>query len=319
MNEIMVTISCVTFNHAEYIGKCLEGIMNQQCNFKFEVLIHDDASSDDTQKIIREYHEMYPLIIKPILQSKNQYSQGISPSVSFNFSRAKGKYIAICEGDDYWTDTLKLQKQVDFLESNPDYNLVYTDAQYYTQKTGNLELQRTQQIEGFEDLLVKNRIFTLTVCLRKSLLEEYLQTDYLDLKGLPFGDYSIWLFAATRGKLKYMPFISSVYRILNESASHSKDLNKMIDFEEAVNTCRMYFLDKYYKGDKEKMKQKLLGSKAFSIIRMSLVNEREDIFRKYISDLKYIKHYKYKYYLFYSLARINFNAFIKIYKSFVKH
>ena len=121
MNNPRVSICCLTFNHENYIRQCLDGFMMQQTNFKFEVLIHDDASTDNTATIIREYEQKYPATIKPIYQSENQYSKGVKPSCNFQFPRAKGKYIAMCEGDDYWTDPLKLQKQVDFLEANPDY------------------------------------------------------------------------------------------------------------------------------------------------------------------------------------------------------
>src|SRR5690606_25359461 len=103
-----------------FIRQCLDGIFMQKCNFEYEILIHDDASTDDTQKIIKEYQQKYPEIIKPILQTENQYSKGVRGIMArFNFPRAKGKYIALCEGDDYWTDPLKLQKQIDFLENNP--------------------------------------------------------------------------------------------------------------------------------------------------------------------------------------------------------
>lgn len=120
-NEILVSVCCMTYNHVSFIRQCLDGFMMQKCSFSFEVLIHDDASTDGTQDIIREYVTRYPNIIKPIYQKENQYSKGIDPNVKYNFSRAKGKYIAMCEGDDYWTDPYKLQKQVDFLESHPDY------------------------------------------------------------------------------------------------------------------------------------------------------------------------------------------------------
>src|SRR5690606_7564710 len=121
----LVSISCITYNHAPYIRQCLDGLVMQQCNFTFEVLIHDDASTDDTQEIIKEYQKKYPEIIKPIFQDENQYSIGIRGIMPrFNYPRAQGKYIALCEGDDYWTDPLKLQKQVDFLEANPEYSLV---------------------------------------------------------------------------------------------------------------------------------------------------------------------------------------------------
>ena len=120
-NKIMVSIISLAYNHASYIRECLDGFMMQKTNFAFEVLIHDDASTDGTADIIREYEAKYPDIIKPIYQTENQYSKGIPIGCTYLYPRAKGKYIALCEGDDYWTDPLKLQKQVDFLESHPDY------------------------------------------------------------------------------------------------------------------------------------------------------------------------------------------------------
>lgn len=120
-NPVLVSISCITYNHAPFIRECLDGFIMQKTNFPFEVLIHDDASTDGTTEIIKEYEEKYPDIIKPLYEEENQWIKGRRGSAVFNFPRAKGKYIALCEGDDYWTDPLKLQKQVDFLEANPDY------------------------------------------------------------------------------------------------------------------------------------------------------------------------------------------------------
>src|SRR5690554_4195573 len=118
MSNIIVSICCITYNHSPFIRQCLEGFVKQETKFEFEVLIHDDASTDDTAEIIKEYERQFPGIIKPIYQKENQYSKGIKGSKVFNFPRAQGKYIAFCEGDDYWTDPLKLQKQVDILEKN---------------------------------------------------------------------------------------------------------------------------------------------------------------------------------------------------------
>lgn len=120
--DIKVSISCLTYNHASFIRECLDGFLMQQCDFKYEVLIHDDASTDGTQEIIKEYQKKHPEIIKPIFRKENLYSKGERMfNARFNFPRAKGKYIALCEGDDYWTDPLKLQKQVNFLEANPEF------------------------------------------------------------------------------------------------------------------------------------------------------------------------------------------------------
>ena len=121
--EIMVSICCTAFKHEKYIRQCLDGFVMQKTDFKYEVIINDDASPDGTANIIREYEAKYPDIIKPIYQTVNQYS--IDSNVTFNiiFPRVKGKYIALCEGDDFWTDPLKLQKQVDALEANPDCHM----------------------------------------------------------------------------------------------------------------------------------------------------------------------------------------------------
>lgn len=123
----LVSICCITYNHESYIRQCLDGFLMQKTNFKYEILIHDDASTDATADIIREYELKYPEIIKPIYQTENQYSKGIKVS-SLNYKRAKGEYIALCEGDDYWIEPCKLQKQVDFLENNPEYSLCFHRA-----------------------------------------------------------------------------------------------------------------------------------------------------------------------------------------------
>ena len=106
-NNPLLSICCVTYNHESFISQCLDGFLMQQTDFPFEILIHDDASADGTANIIMEYEAKYPDLIKPIYQTENQFSKGIKISVTFNFPRAKGKYIALCEGDDYWTDPLK--------------------------------------------------------------------------------------------------------------------------------------------------------------------------------------------------------------------
>lgn len=126
-NHPLVSISVLTYNHGSYIADCLDGILAQKCDFRLEILIHDDASTDDTQDIIKNYAENFPDIIKPIYQRVNQYTQGKQLSVN-NFQRALGDYIAICDGDDVWTDHYKLQKQLDFLTNNETFVVSYTDA-----------------------------------------------------------------------------------------------------------------------------------------------------------------------------------------------
>ena len=134
----LVSICCLTYNHAPYIRDCLDSFLAQQTTFPIEILIHDDASTDGTDDIIRQYASRYPDIILPLYETQNQYTRGFAGKMDivFNYSRARGRYIAYCEGDDYWTDPLKLQKQVDFMEGHPEYSICFHRCRLYNENTG---------------------------------------------------------------------------------------------------------------------------------------------------------------------------------------
>lgn len=152
--EPLVSIVCTTYNHVLFVRQCLNGITTQKINFLFEVIIHDDASDDGTVEIIKEYEKKYPEIIKSIYQRENQYSKKVDIYETYIYPRAKGKYIAICEGDDYWIDENKLQMQVDFLENNPEYGMCYTKAKQYIQSKQKFNKKSVgDAFDGFEDLL----------------------------------------------------------------------------------------------------------------------------------------------------------------------
>lgn len=121
--ELMVSIRCLVYNHEPYLRQCLDGFVMQQTNFRFEAIVHDDASTDGSAAIIREYAAKYPDIIKPIYETENQYSKRDGSIRRIMNAHMRGKYVAYCEGDDYWTDSLKLQKQVDFMETHPEFSL----------------------------------------------------------------------------------------------------------------------------------------------------------------------------------------------------
>ena len=238
----LVSICCATYNHSNYIKECLNGFLMQKTNFKYEILIHDDASTDDTDKIIKEYEALNPNIIKPIYQIENKYSKGISISATYNFPRARGKYIAICEGDDYWTDPLKLQKQVDFLENNPNCDLVYTQVKQYKENRKRfLSDSFGGPFEKFSDLLKRNTIPSLTVLLKKSVIVNYLNDIRPEKQKWVLGDYPIWLYVALKGKIHFLPEVSGVYRILTESASHSKDFEKIKNLINSEFEMKRYF------------------------------------------------------------------------------
>ena len=119
-NRPLISVLCIVFNHQKYIRRCLESLLNQKTDFRYEIIIHDDASTDGTREIIKEYADKYPDMIIPILQEKNQYSSGTDIIKTYLFPKASGKYIVECEGDDFWCDENKLQLQAEALESHPN-------------------------------------------------------------------------------------------------------------------------------------------------------------------------------------------------------
>lgn len=243
MNNLpLVSISCITYNHASYIKECIDGFLMQKTNFNFEVLIHDDHSTDGTEEIIKEYAKQYPDIIKPLFEKENQYSLG-KPigSAVWNLPRARGEYIAICEGDDYWTDPYKLQKQVDFLESHPDYGMCYTKVKRFVHKNNKFIDEWGGPNETMDKLLIENTIPTLTAVFHKAIYYNYLTEIHPSKRGWLMGDYPIWLYFAQNSKIKFINETTGVYRICTESASHSNDLEKIIRFNNSYHDIRTWY------------------------------------------------------------------------------
>lgn len=242
----LVSISCITYNHEPYIVQALNGFLMQKTTFPFEVLIHDDASTDGTTEIIKDYAQKYPEIIKPLYEEENQWIKGRRGSAEFNFPRAKGKYIAFCEGDDYWIDENKLQMQVDFLENNPEYGMCYTKTKKWNElKQCYSGLFGSGEPE-FEKLMLEgNRIPTLTVCLKSELMSRYLKDIEPKKKGWLMGDIPMWLYFAYNSKIKFLDEITAVYRVLEKSASHFDDINSQLDFNESCFALREFYIKKY--------------------------------------------------------------------------
>ena len=126
--EPLVSICCTAYNQEKYIAQTLDCFLAQQCDFSYEILIHDDASADRTPDIIRDYAARYPDAIFPVYQQENQYSKGLSIDGTFNFPRARGRYIALCEGDDFWCDPCKLQRQITYMEAHPECTFSFTNG-----------------------------------------------------------------------------------------------------------------------------------------------------------------------------------------------
>ena len=245
-NTPLVSIICSTYNHGLYISQCLDGFLMQKTNFPFEILIHDDASTDNTPDIIREYEHNHPQVIRPIYQKENKYSKKEDIFAKYQCSRVRGKYIAICEGDDYWIDPLKLQKQIDFLENNPDYGMIYTTSNVYNQKEGKIEKDIIgREFNGYIELLSGNCIPTLTSCIRSALVMEYLKEVEPKSKNWLMGDYPMWLWISYYHKIKFIPESTTVYRVLEESASHSNDIQKYERFILSTIDITAFYIHKF--------------------------------------------------------------------------
>ena len=137
--NIKVTVICLTYNHEKYIETCIKGFLLQQTTFDFEVIIHDDASTDRTQGIIKKYAEKYPRIIIPILEKENLMSKGVNIVEEIMMPRARGEFIAFCEGDDCWIDKNKLQMQVEYLDLHPEDQNAYELFKKYVKEKNKLE------------------------------------------------------------------------------------------------------------------------------------------------------------------------------------
>ena len=211
--------------------------------FPFEILIHDDASVDNTQNIIKNYELKHSDIIKPIYQKENQYSKGIGVSRVYQFPRAKGKYIAMCEGDDYWIDPYKLQKQVDFLETHPEYVFSFHDSIILNQRTGEKRMRiGDRQIENTVDLkslIIQNNIPTASIVFRNFL--DYAQLpDWIGK--ISKGDYGLCVLLAEEGPGKYLPEAMSVYRIHEGGVWSSKGF----EFTHSANIIFYKYLLDYF-------------------------------------------------------------------------
>ena len=213
MVDYKVTVCCITFNQKEFIARALNGFVMQKTDFPFQVLVGDDASTDGTTEIVREYAEKYPDIIKPVFHEKN-----IGPfknSLSL-YQKAKTEYVALCDGDDYWTDEKKLQKQVDFLDARPDFSVCFHPVTIHWNDNSRPDIVFPSERERFyktelflDDLLKRNFIQTNSVMFRWRFKTERI-SDYLNREIAP-GDYYIDLLHAQTGKIAFLPDIMAVY------------------------------------------------------------------------------------------------------------
>ena len=231
----LVSVRCITYNHEQYISQALDGFLMQKTNFPYEVIVHDDASTDNTANIIREYETKFPKIIKPIYETENQWSKPDNALGKIVNAALKGKYVAFCEGDDYWIDENKLQTQVDFLESNIEYGLCYTTCLYYYQEKARFSKKVIGGTnESFSDIFLNYTVPFASVLLRRNLFSEFNNFRNLNGKSWRVGDLPLLLWVSLKSKIKAFEKPATVYRVLKNSASHFDSFEREKSFKENV-------------------------------------------------------------------------------------
>lgn len=240
--EPLVSVICITYNQAAFIEDALRGFLVQVTRFPFEIVVHDDASTDGTAAIVMSYAERYPNIIRPICQTENQFSQGrkIVPLV---VSNTRGKYVALCEGDDYWTDTNKLGQQVSILEKHESIDLCWHECSMLDVRSGRLSARKKgRPRSGWVPLseVIENDggfIPTLSLMMRREAIAK--MPDWFNLHA-PVSDYFYQICAARRGGGYYIADSMGVYRF-NHSGSWSSrtwgNVEKRLRFEKAFYQC----------------------------------------------------------------------------------
>ena len=245
-NKIEVSIITTTFNQEMYVEKAIQSALNQKTDFYYEILIGDDFSTDNTKEICSRYAQKYPDIIILEPRSKNI---GLINNYADLIKKAQGKYIAILEGDDYWIDLYKLQKQYDFLENN-DCGLVFSNCQLLNNESGKMILKHSIPIKCqlgsiYNDLIRENFITAVTIVFNKSLIIQHLEDDLEQIRKFKTIDYYIILLVAQNSKIGYIDDITSVYRIHNNSISNNKKLEIRINFLQSILEIKLFILKKF--------------------------------------------------------------------------
>ena len=292
MTEPLVSINMITYNHAPYIAQAIEGVLQQRTNFPVELIIGEDCSTDGTREIVFEYQRKYPDIIRVITSDKNV---GAQKNGYRTVKACRGKYIAFCEGDDYWHHPDKLQKQVDYIESHPECGLVYSSYDVYhvgTKKKINDFLNNLIIYQNWKrpnnpsilDFLKGKKIgygiLTCTVMVRRTLCEQIIESDpYLYQSGKFLrGDTQLWAEIANISHVHYIPESLATYNQTEESATRSKDITKSVrlhisDAELGLYLCNKYNLPLSTRNDMEAMRCNGLLRLAFHTRNAKLADE----------------------------------------------
>ncbi|RZJ29333.1 MAG: glycosyltransferase [Flavobacterium sp.] len=278
----------ITFNHEKFIAQAIEGVLMQKTDFPVRLIIGEDCSTDRTREICIEYKNKYPDRITLRLPEKNMGGMGVANFLANVDACVDGyKYVAMCEGDDYWTDPLKLQKQIDSMEANAEIGMVYTDIKEFHQASGEFKAIPGAAVPDDKvvaELIRQKYINFPSIALRADLLADVMKTVGPELQGKVIGDTRIILEFAQRAKVHYIPEVTTVYRVVSGSASHPTNIGRFVFVADDTYQTRKNFVRRY------KLNPKLLGIPVCNFNRAIINNA--SVHPNYIKCVKLLSHLK---------------------------
>lgn len=276
----MVSVYCITYNHLNYIRDAIDSFLNQETTFPVEIFIHDDASNDGTAHIIQDYLDKYPKLFWTVLQTENQYSKERFKFFFDYFSKQRGKFIALCEGDDYWICSSKLENQFKIMESHPEASFCFHNTLIVDEcgvEKGEWRAKERVLVHSIEELFSSNFIHTSSIFFRRSSFYGLPPI----LKSSPFGDWPLCILLAENGPYLYLDEIMSHYRLHSASNWSTKKQVARLEY-----TCNFFQLLLIYFKNKKSFRQ---------ILRMEYKKQCMACSRLYKSEKKFL--YQFYFYL----------------------
>lgn len=239
----MLSVVMTTYNHERYIAQAIESVLRQQTSFRIEIVVGEDCSSDRTRAIVEDYQRMYPEAIRLVTSEENV---GWRKNYRRSIAAARGKYIALLDGDDYYTHRKKLQLQVDLLEANPDVGMCYTRSERIDDSGGVAIYPEGECTTTFEAMLRRNPAENSTTVARRELVEQYYaeicpeeRPEWLT------DDLPMWLWFAARSRYMAIDTPMAVHRVLTYSVSHNPDYRRKIAFVDSLADIAMWYDERY--------------------------------------------------------------------------
>lgn len=327
-NKPVVSVQCITYNQELYIANALDSFLMQETNFPFEVIVHDDASTDETADVIKAYEEKYPKIIKPIYETENQFSKRDGSLRKIVNNACNGKYFAYCEGDDFWCDPLKLQKQYDIMESHPECSLCTHIVQVISEKGIKRDAQIpsnewfdkniVEQHEFAQTLIAEHRFPFQTSCyfIPKKIIQENIS--FFDSPGN--GDEKTLRVCLNEGKIYFIKSVMSCYRSLSAGSWTVKTLKSngvekgwlnTINLNNLFDVFSKHKFHNYIKNGNEKIQLDILIQKR--LFKKLFEAENYQLAQKFYTS-KQLK----KYYVLSKVPSFAIGLLYKVYPYFIK-